>query len=150
MLFSPVFAKLQPRSVPRAAPCACTPPTRPTVCKLATLRTPRDACIPFLFNRSSSHRLRRRPTERCLSPLFPCPCPRFPSQQGGTPPPPILFPTPACPEPPGVVPESFDPVGETLAFHQSPACPERSRGVTSHRFSPPYHCTENATVPQCF
>jgi hypothetical protein len=86
LVFLPVFAKLQPRFVPSAASRAATPTTGQTVCKLVTLRTPTDACIPFLFNRWSALRLRRRPMERYVSPLFPCSCRRFSSQQGGTPP----------------------------------------------------------------
>jgi hypothetical protein len=56
------------------------------VCKLVTLKTPTDARISFLFNRSLSLRLRRAPTELRVSHLFHCLCGRFPSQQGGTPP----------------------------------------------------------------
>jgi hypothetical protein len=58
---------------------------------LVTLGTPTDACIPFLFNHSSSHRLRRASTERCVSPLLSCPCGHFSFQQGGTPSPSIFL-----------------------------------------------------------
>src|SRR4029077_7187557 len=58
-----------------------------TVCKLVTLRTPTEACIPFLFNLRSALHPRCRPTERYVSHLFPFPCGLYTSQQGGTPPP---------------------------------------------------------------
>jgi hypothetical protein len=102
MLFSPVFAKLHSRSSvltlsgsakpqhrpnPPAAPRASIPITGQTVCKLVTLRTPTDSCIPFLLNHPTSLRLRRRPTECYVSPLFPCLCGRFPSHRGLYPPP---------------------------------------------------------------
>jgi hypothetical protein len=53
---------------------------------LVTRRTPTDACIPFLFNLSSTLRLRRPPTERHVSLLLSCPCGRSPLQRTGTPP----------------------------------------------------------------
>src|SRR4029077_7207281 len=76
MLSSPVFAKLQRRIVPPGIPSL----------PLSSLATRHSSSIPFLFNRSSSLRLRRRPTERYISPLCSYLCPRSPSRQGGTPP----------------------------------------------------------------
>jgi hypothetical protein len=75
-------AKLRHRPNPPTAPRASTPTTSQFICKLVTLRTPVDSCIPFLFNHPSSFRLRRRPTERPISPLFLCLCRCSPSQQG--------------------------------------------------------------------
>jgi hypothetical protein len=70
-----------------------------TLCKIPGIGYP----PPFLFNLSSTLRLRRRPTERYVSPLFSHLCGRFPLQRTGTPPP----------------------------HKKSPACPQRSRGVPS-------------------
>src|ERR1700674_5516158 len=75
-----------PPFAPSAAPSASTPATGRTVCKSVTLKTPTDICIPFLFNRSSTLRLRCNPTERHLSPFLSPPCRHLPFQQGGTPP----------------------------------------------------------------
>jgi hypothetical protein len=50
------------------------------------LHFPTAIPIPFLFNHSSSLRLRRRPTARLSSLLFSSSCGHFPLQQGGTPP----------------------------------------------------------------
>jgi hypothetical protein len=119
MLSFPVFAKLQPRSVPPAAPRASTRTAGQFVCKLVTLRAPTDTCIPFLFNRSSTLRLRRRPTGSCVSPLFPCLCGRFPSQQGGTPLPQSYFPLPLAPSLWGACRRVSTRLGENPAFHQS-------------------------------
>jgi len=82
----PRSAKVQHRSVPPATPRALIPASGQTVCELVSLKTPTHACISFLFNHSSSLHLRRPPTGRYLSPLFPCPCGCFPSQQRYTPP----------------------------------------------------------------
>jgi hypothetical protein len=82
----PRSAKLQPRFAALSRSPRFHTVDWPDHSQLVALRTPMDACIPFLFNRSSSLRLRRAPTERYLSPLFSYPCGRFPSQQGGTPP----------------------------------------------------------------
>src|SRR5258707_3333198 len=104
MLASPIFgirANLPPFGPPACppwrAPCASTPKTSQTVCKLVALKTPTDIRIPFLFNLSSTLRLRRRSTEGHISPLCSCSSRPFPSQRTGTPPPQFYFPL-CCPE----------------------------------------------------
>jgi hypothetical protein len=79
-------AKLPPRSVSTAAPCASTPATGQTICKLVTLKTPTDPHIPFLFNHAPTLRLRRCSTGSYVSYVFSYLCRDFPSQQGSTPP----------------------------------------------------------------
>ena len=91
MLFSPVYIEAHTRRstafASRMNLREATPATTgQTVCTLVTLRTPTDTSIPFLFNRSSFLRPRRRPTGSYVSHLFSCPCEHFPPQQGGTPP----------------------------------------------------------------
>jgi hypothetical protein len=81
-----MFVNLQPRSVPPAAPRAFKRATGQPVCKLVTLKTPTDTCIPFLFNTFASHRSRRASTGSLLSSFLSSPCGLFPLQQGGTPP----------------------------------------------------------------
>ena len=94
-----VFAKLQPRSVPPAAPRASTLATDRTVCQLVTSNTPTDVCIPFRFNTFSAYCPRRGPTGSLLSSFLSSPCGHFPSQQGGTPPSPHPHPLPLLQSP---------------------------------------------------
>jgi hypothetical protein len=104
MLSSPVYTETHPHrsaafpsrmNLRGLVPAA----TGYSVCKLVIPVIPTDICIPFLFNRSASHRLRRGPTGSLLSPFLSSPCRHFHSQQGGTPPLPpssSTVPSPIC------------------------------------------------------
>jgi hypothetical protein len=111
---------------------------RQAVCKLVTLQTPTDACIPFLFNQPPSIGLRCRPTEPSVSHLFSCPSGRSSSQQGGTP----LYPERLVRR---VYPDRF----ERGVY---PACPERIHrgGIFVRRALPPFSATAAQLNPLNF